>query len=425
VVGEIVTLDGHREVRQTGLPVRPERQPYQAEFLAATGHLEVLYTPIPKPAPMDDVDPPEAGPPIDAIDAVFQVYETREHGDRLLYFGEPLVPRDAVMERLWPAFRDRGLEVQLTRRTGEHVLVAEPIDVGVDGIPWTNVILAIATVISTLWAGSTWYYVQDPLGHPLEAIGTAWPFALAVLGVLGIHELGHYVMSRYHNVEASLPYFLPMPTIIGTMGAVIKMKGQMPDRKALFDIGVAGPIAGLVATIVVTAIGLSLPPITVPDWVLTSANTYEVQFGYPPLFRGIAWAIGQPLGYDDPSLAMNPVVFGGWVGMFVTFLNLLPVGQLDGGHIVRAVLGERQTTVAAIVPGAMFGLAGYLYYLRDAGSAVGIWVFWGLLALVLAYAGPARPVHDDDLDLPRKAVGILTLILGLLCFTPIPIQIIT
>lgn len=373
---------------------------------------------------MADIESPTKGPPIDDIAPVFHVYEIRQDNDRLLYYGEPLAPRDAVMQEAWPVFREYGYEVVLTRRTGEHVLVAKPVDVGIDGIPWTNVFLFVATVISTLYAGARWYYVPNPFANPILAVTEAWPFALAVLGVLGIHELGHYVMSRYHNVEATLPYFLPMPSIIGTMGAVIQMKGQMPNRKALFDIGVAGPLAGLAATIVVTAIGLSLPPIDVPAWVLNSPNTYEVRFGYPPLFEGIAWLMGEPIGYEDPTKAVNPVVFGGWVGMFVTFLNLLPVGQLDGGHIMRAIIGERQATVSALFPGLLFGLAGYLYYIERVGSAVGLWAFWGLLTFVFAYAGSATPIYDEDLDGKRKLIGVLTLVLGLLCFTPIPIQII-
>jgi membrane-associated protease RseP (regulator of RpoE activity) len=373
---------------------------------------------------MSAVDPPDAGPPLSELSSVFRVYETRQVEDRLVYYGEPLAPQETILERVWPPFRERGYEVTLTQQTGEHVLVAEPIEVGVQGVPWTNIGLLLATIVSTLYAGSMWYYVRDPLGNPVETVLTVWPFAVAVLGVLGIHELGHYLMSRYHDVDATLPYFIPMPTIIGTMGAVIKMKGQMPDRKALFDIGVAGPLAGLVATVVVTAVGLAMEPITVPQWVLNSPNTMQVQFGYPPLFQAIAFLMGQPVGYADPSLAVNPVVFGGWVGMFVTFLNLLPVGQLDGGHIVRALIGERQATVAAIVPAVLFGLAGYLYYFEDVESAVGLWGFWGLLALVFAFVGPARPIQEQPLDDKRKLLGVFTLLLGVLCFTLVPIQIV-
>ena len=359
-----------------------------------------------------------------ALAGVFRVYEAREHDDRLVYFGEPLATRDAILQQAWPAFRERGYEVTLTERMGEHVLVAEPVEVGVDGVPWTNVLLFVATLASTFYAGTLWYYIREPLADPVHTVVTVWPFVAAVIGVLGVHELGHYVMSRYHDVDATLPYFIPFPTIIGTMGAVIRMRGQMPDRRALFDIGVAGPLAGLVATVVVTAIGLSLDPIRVPQWVLESPNTMQVQFGYPPLFQAIAAATGQPIGYADPAVAVNPVVFGGWVGMFVTFLNLLPVGQLDGGHIVRALVGKRQATVAATVPAVLFGLAGYLYFIEGVDSAVGLWALWGLLAMVFAFAGPAHPIHERPLDSRRKLVGVGTLVLGLLCFTPVPIAIV-
>ena len=363
--------------------------------------------------------PPDIDGPDGELSSVFDVYERRREGDRVLYFGRLSAPRETVMRRAWPLFREHGYEVTLSRRTGEDVLVAEPHDDGEDRFPWLNVVLAVLTVLSTLYVGAYyWYYVRDPFADPLAML-QAWPFVAAVLGVLGIHELGHYVMSRYHDVDATLPYFIPMPTIIGTMGAVIRMKGRMPDRKALFDIGVAGPIAGLVATVIVTAVGLSMPPIDVPAWVYASPNTYEIRFGKPLLFRGIAAAMGV-----DPEYR-NPVVIGAWVGMFVTFLNLLPVGQLDGGHIVRALLGERQQTLAALVPGALFALAGYLFYVEHAGSAVGLWVVWGVIALFFAFVGPAQPIYEERLDAKRKAVGVLTLLLGLACFSPVPIQIVS
>nr|WP_254662905.1 site-2 protease family protein [Haladaptatus sp. W1] len=289
---------------------------------------------------MASTEPPEAGPSLERLRSVFRVYDVRTDGEQLVYYGEPLVTQERLMQTVWPLFREQGYEVSLSTRMGEYVLVAEPVHLGPNGVPWKNVVLFLATVLSTLWAGTLWYHV-NPVSNPVGAVMTAWPFTFAVMGVLGTHELGHYVMSRYHGVEASLPYFIPVPlSIIGTMGAVIRMKGQMPNRKALFDIGVAGPIAGLVATVVVTAVGLTLDPVTVPQSVINSANTMEVQFGYPPLLKGIAAVMGQPLTFDDPSRSVNPVVIGGWVGMFVTFLNLIPVGQLDGGHIVRAMIGD-------------------------------------------------------------------------------------
>ncbi|SFS40706.1 site-2 protease family protein [Halostagnicola kamekurae] len=371
----------------------------------------------------DAADPPDEGPPLERIESTFVVSETRREGETLLYVGTPLVSPESMMRELWSVFREAGYEARLTVRDGRYVIVAEPTRLGIGGIPWTNILLFVATVVSTLFAGSMWYYI-DPFSNPTE-IWRAWPFTAAILGVLGVHEMGHYLMSRYHRVSASLPYFIPIPTLIGTMGAVIKMKGRMPNRKALFDIGAAGPLAGLVATVGVISVGLHLPPVTVPDALLNNPNTVEIQLGYPPLLEFLASAFDQPLYRNNPARDVNPVVIGGWVGLFVTFLNLIPVGQLDGGHILRSMAGSVQQTIAAIVPGALFALAGYLYYVGDHSlNTVTIWGFWGLITLFVAAAGPAQPVHDEPLDPKRFALGAVTFGVGLLCFTPVPVMIV-
>ncbi|MFB6156948.1 MAG: site-2 protease family protein [Haloferacaceae archaeon] len=344
----------------------------------------------------------------------FHVYEVETDGADVRYYGEPLVDRDAVVEEVAPAFRPRGYRVTLRYETGEYVLVATERSPGVDGVPWTNVLLFLATVATTLLAGARWY--GFPVTERPLAVFAAWPFAAAVLGVLAVHELGHYALSRYHGVEASLPYFIPVPTLLGTLGAVIRMNDNMPDRKALFDIGVAGPLAGLVATVVVTAVGVSLPPVAAPPVVA------RVELGYPPLVHLVAAAVGEPVRYADPSLMVNPVVVGGWVGAFVTFLNLLPVGQLDGAHVLRALAGDRATTVSRVVPFALFGLAGYLHLTGRTGS-VGVWVVWGLLALLLSRVGGARPIDRSPVGPARWAVGLLAFALGLLAFTPTPIAV--
>jgi membrane-associated protease RseP (regulator of RpoE activity) len=135
----------------------------------------------------------------------------------------------------------------------------------------------------------------------------------------------------------------------------------------------------------------------------------------------LSWLTGQPLEYGA-ALNVNPVVIGGWVGAFVTFLNLIPVGQLDGGHITRAVFGEDQAMLSAVVPFSLFGLAGYLHYLEGvAFQAVAIWMFWGVLTLVVGRAGTAEPVRDDPLDRKRIAVAAVTFVLGAACFMPVPV----
>lgn len=378
---------------------------------------------------------------IPSVQTLLPVFRTtaieRTDDGRIIYYGTPLTGYQELERQLWPIFQEYGYEVRLEVITEKNpdpitgvsipdhrqALVAEPRSVGITGIPWTNVLMFLATVLTTLYAGTIWYY--QPIQGPTDLLA-GWPFAMAVLGVLGIHELGHYVLSRYHNVQASLPYFIPVPTFIGTFGAVIKMEGRIPNRRALFDIGVAGPLAGLVAAIVVAVIGLHLDPVEVPERVLASESTIQFEIGYPPLLEFIAWVSGQPLTYTEPNLVTNPVVFGAWIGLFVTFLNLIPVGQLDGGHIIRSMIGYRAEMVAALVPAGLFGLAGYLYLFTETGiNAPFLWTFWGLVALGLAYIGPATPVFDEPLDRKRIAIGILTFVLGILCFTPVPFELIS
>lgn len=362
------------------------------------------------------------------LNVVFHLTGTRTDGDRVFYYGETLVPERMLIREVWPAFREAGYEVQTARtRGGQDVLVAEPTNQRVRGVPWKNLLLFVATVLSTLFVGATaWYYIPVSAIRQDPALALqAWPFTAAVLGVLMTHELGHYLMGRYHGVDVSLPYVIPFILPFGTMGAIIRMRGQMPDRKALFDIGVAGPLAGLAATVVVTAIGLLISPFTVPEYVLNGGGEV-ILFRNPRLLNIIAWTLGEPTDYaGDPTKTMHPVIMGGWVGMFFTVLNLLPVGQLDGGHMVRAMIGERQETVAAMVPMALFGLAAYLHYGAGLGvnDSVGLWAFWGLFSTFIAFNGPANPIDETPIGRKRQLVGAFTFGLGLLCFMAIPIQV--
>jgi membrane-associated protease RseP (regulator of RpoE activity) len=361
------------------------------------------------------VDQPAPAP--DSLEDTFLVYEVdRSADDGIRYYGEPQVDPDQVLRRVGTEFRRQGYRVQLRTDKGEHVLVATERSMGVNGVPWVNVTLAVATLLSTLYAGTRWYglsVARDP-----AVILRAWPFAAGVMGILAVHEFGHYAFSRYHGVQASLPYFIPLPfNVIGTLGAVIRMQDNIPDRRALFDIGVAGPLAGLVATVVVTAVGVTLDPIYVAGGLIT-----RIELGYPPLIQGIAVLLGEPLAYSDPNLLPNPVVIAGWVGAFVTFLNLIPVGQLDGAHISRSLVGERMDAVQLVVPVLLFGLAGYLFAF-EGGRGAPLWGFWGLIALVFSRAGTATPLTETPLGPGRWALGVLTLVLGALCFVPVPIVI--
>ncbi|MFW5939695.1 MAG: site-2 protease family protein [Halolamina sp.] len=373
----------------------------------------------------DEVPHPEA------LDAWFHLLAVRRDGDRIQYYGESLVPRSRLADEVVPAFEDAGYEVRFSvDEAGNDMLIARPIGAPADstGNPALNLALLLATIVTTMLVGATvWYYV--PLSaiaeNPLRVL-QAWPFTAAVLGVLLTHEMGHYLAGRWHGVDVSLPYVIPFYVPFGTMGAVIRMRSRVPDRDALLDIGAAGPLAGLLATIVVTAIGVSLDPMTVPQRVLEGGGE-AIIFHNPPLLDLIADALGQETEYGDPSQSVHPVVMGGWIGMFFTVLNLLPVGQLDGGHIVRAVVGQRQETVAALVPGLLFGLAGYLWYVQDMAmeNSVGLWVLWGFITLFVSFGGSADPIDETPIGWKRILVAALTFVLGALCFLPVPIEIAT
>jgi membrane-associated protease RseP (regulator of RpoE activity) len=274
---------------------------------------------------------------------------------------------------------------------------------------WINLVLFIATFFTTMICGAGLFGV-DIVNEPLQII-RGLPFTIAIMAILCSHEMAHYIMARYHGMEASLPYFIPIPVFIGTMGAVIRYKGPVPNRKALFDVGIAGPLVGLLVSIAVTFIGFSLG---VPA-VKPLQDSIMLDLGTPPLFMFIQNLVGATAGN------LHPVAFAGWVGMFITLLNLLPAGQLDGGHILRAMLGKKAENISFLMPRLLFLLGLYvIIWLKEDGF---IWIFWALLLWALASAGHPSPLQDKiELDRRRILIGIIMFILGFLCFTLIPFK---
>ena len=251
-----------------------------------------------------------------------------------------------------------------------------------------NILLFALTVLSTYLIGGGWY-------------------SLSLITILLAHEMGHFVMSQRHGVPASLPYFLPVPIPpFGTFGAIIKMRGRMSSRRALFDIGVAGPLMGLLVTLPAIVIGLLLSkPVLLAQ---TQDNFFHL--GDSLLFVLVEKVVlGQlPEGYD---LSLHPVAYAGWVGLFVTALNLLPVGQLDGGHIAYALFGRKSKIV--------FGLTIMLWM----GISIFFYVGWTLMIVLVLLFGFRHPPPLDDvtpLDLKRKILGGVVFSLFILSFTPIP-----
>jgi membrane-associated protease RseP (regulator of RpoE activity) len=232
-------------------------------------------------------------------------------------------------------------------------------------------------------------------------------YSIPLMFTLLCHELGHYIQSRRYQVLASWPFFIPMPLPpLGTMGAVIRMRGHIGNRRALFDIGISGPLAGLVPTMIFTIVGLSLSKI-VPAQPIELGDSV----GAPLLFR---WLIGLilgpvPLGH---AVDMHPVAYAGWVGMFITALNLIPIGQLDGGHILYALLRRKAHIVAQLFLGsAVLGVV-----------ITGNWG-WTVMLMLLLFIGPNHPPTADDsvpLGTGRTILGWLTLCFIFIGFTPQP-----
>ncbi len=307
---------------------------------------------------------------------------------------------------------------------------------------WLHTLLFVAT-FGTVWMGGALLagsslplafpfsidYAQAPrllneLIAELLALRPGLDFAMALMAILLAHETGHYLAARRYGVDASPPYFLPAPPIvnfIGTFGAFIRLRSPIVDRRQLMDVGAAGPWAGFVVAAVALAVGLSRSTVVgdagTSDQYVMLVN-YRLYLGDSPiLFLARRWLVG------EGTVLLHPLAFAGWLGMFVTMLNLLPLGQLDGGHVLYALIGRWQAPVSTIVWFALIGL-GYV-----AGELTSPWLawFWWVWALAVLVIGRGRVAHPQVLDryrpLPasRKPLGWATLALFLLTFSPIPV----
>jgi membrane-associated protease RseP (regulator of RpoE activity) len=301
-----------------------------------------------------------------------------------------------------------------------------------------NIILFILTVLSVLFVGAQpeGQMPNDTLGQILffgKALLSGWPYALSLMSILLAHEFGHYLMSRHHKTQATLPYFIPLPVPpLGTMGAAIIMQGTPKNKRVLFDIGVAGPLAGIIVAIPVLFFGLSLSHLDivrpVGGMVEMEGNSLLyllakfVTFGKllpSPASLGSAtpfmyWLryffTGQPIPIGATDVFISPIAFAGWAGLLVTALNLIPAGTLDGGHVVYSWFGER---AAKSFPYILIGLL-----------ALGlVWNGWWIWAILLLWLGRvhAEPLDQiTPLDLNRRAIAVLVILIFILTFSPVP-----
>jgi membrane-associated protease RseP (regulator of RpoE activity) len=286
--------------------------------------------------------------------------------------------------------------------------------------PWVNIALFCLTCGSTvivgtfLMAGFTQSMTSGIVAHFSEIwqnpslLLSGLPFSLAIMTILLAHEMGHYLTCRYYGISASLPYFIPAPTIVGTMGAFIRIRSPIHHRPALLDIGIAGPIAGFLFAIPTLFIALAQSRFVVPD---PAESTFV--FGEPLIFKAIEFLVGKtpPPGMD---LYLHPIGLAAWFGFFATAINLLPVGQLDGGHIAYALFGRFHKKISR----------GFLFVLIPLG--VFYWQGWLIWSTLLLFIGLRHPVTlDDSVPLTRRHMwlGWFALAMFVLCFTPMPFAI--
>lgn len=250
----------------------------------------------------------------------------------------------------------------------------------------------------------------------IEYLKYGLSFSLSLLFILISHEMGHYIACRIYKVDATLPFFIPTPPMIGpagTFGAFIKILSPMPSRKAVFDIGVAGPIAGFIALIPVAIIGIATMQAAAPQQI---ANFSGITFSDPLFMRLLAYLFGIDLAFGIP----NAFYYAAWVGLLVTALNLIPSGQLDGGHAIYAVFGEkvhRWMGPIAFVIMASFSILGWIYFNSPSGFLIAV-----LLGIMMRIKHP-RPWDQNPLDAKRNFIAFLTLVIFALSFMPFPIRI--
>lgn len=250
-----------------------------------------------------------------------------------------------------------------------------------------KIILFLLTIASTFFVGG-------------------FSYSISIITILLAHEMGHYFMTRRYGIPATLPYFIPFPlSPFGTFGAIIKMKGIIINKKALFDIGVAGPLSGFIVAIPFVILGIKLSKVQ-----LVTGKMAYLQLGDPLIFKILQkYLIGDiPQGYD---LVLHPFAYAGWVGLFVTALNLLPVGQLDGGHVIYAVFGERSKWVFGASIALLAGLA--LFY--NPG-----WLALVILLLIFGMRHPEPFDMETELDGKRKVIAFIILLIFIFSFTPSP-----
>lgn len=334
-------------------------------------------------------------------------------GDTTMMFrGHLAVEAEQAYALLRERFAEIGYTPLLREQDGYNVIVALHHVFKPQPTRWVvNLILLLLTICTTTLMGAIMEQSEKLLVNPRLLFQQPWliltgiPAALTIMGILGVHELAHYFVAHRHKLDSSLPYFIPVPFGFGTFGAIIRIRSPWENRKALFDVGIAGPLAGFLVALPIFFIGLLLSPVKppVPD---------ASPLGSPLLLRWIEELVylirGIPEGYD---IYVNAMTFAAWFGLVVTGFNLLPVGQLDGGHVAYAILGQWAKALGIVVLIALFAFGALVW---------NGWYIWAAFILFSGWQHPAPLNAIAPLDKKRAIAGILIFVLTILLFTPAP-----
>jgi membrane-associated protease RseP (regulator of RpoE activity) len=298
-----------------------------------------------------------------------------------------------------------GAKIVLIPKPAEEEISRKPVR------PWLHWLLFGLTIVTTTWAGASHQGVDLAREPGRFAVGL--PYSIGLLLILGVHELGHFFMARRYAMDVTPPYFIPVPFGLGTFGAFIQMRSPPANRKALFDVAVAGPLAGFVIAVPALLLGLRSSSIALgSDVTLSHGFLHGATVGSSILFTVLArLSLGDAAQYGA-LVHLSPLAFAGWLGLFITALNLLPVGQLDGGHITRAMFGSRVgQTISSLAMWSLFLLALFVW--------PGL-MMWALIVFLIAGRG-APPLNDvTPLDAGRIAVGYFAILILILILAPMP-----
>lgn len=351
----------------------------------------------------------------DSVKAVMDIEIATKDGGIQAFQGTLKLPATDVFETLSRTLKSGGTPlIQEDERQGESIILlpGEILDEAGENRtrPQIHWLLFALTILTTTWAGVAHQGIN--LFRQPERFSEGLPYSLGLLAILGVHELGHYFAARRHGIDVTLPFFIPVPFALGTFGAFIKMRSPSQTRTALFDVAVAGPLAGLVIAIPALLIGLRTSTILPLETEPLGHMFAGTSVGSSLLFAALAkLSFGDALQISH-TIRLSPLAFSGWLGLLVTALNLLPIGQLDGGHMARAMFGTRiGTNIGRVAMWALFLLAIFVW------PGLMMWAF-----IVFFIAGSGIPPQNDvtPISSARRCLGFGTLVIFFTIVIPLP-----